>query len=281
MKHSILITGASTGIGRSIAVFLAQTGHQVFAGVRKLQDGEKLTAENSSIVPVIIDVAKSDTIQTCFEQVSKLRDSERPFSLVNNAGIAVGGPVEALKESELRKVFDVNFFGAVETTQVFLPMIRESRGRIINMSSIGGRVSTPFLGAYSASKFALEAMSDSLRQELAPFGVHVVVVEPGPIQSEIWTKSLDNKNAAAHYCNSDRLEIYKKRIERFEKFASGAAKNAIPAINVAEQVSYALTAKTPPIRIVVAPFQSRLQLHAGEWLPTRLLDRIVGKALKA
>lgn len=281
MKHSILITGASTGIGRSIAVYLAQTGHQVFAGVRRPQDGEKLTAENQSIVPVIIDVTKSDTIQTCFAQVAKLRDPARPFSLVNNAGIAVAGPVEALKDSELRKLFDVNFFGAIEATQIFLPLIRESRGRIINMSSIGGRVSTAFLGAYSASKFALEAMSDSLRQELAPFGVHVILIEPGPIQSEIWAKSLDNKDAAANYCHADRLAIYKKRVERFEKFASGAARRAIPAINVAEQVAYALTTKTPPIRVVVAPFQSRLQLHAGEWLPTRLLDRIVGKALKA
>lgn len=281
MKHSILITGASTGIGRSIAVFLAQTGHQVFAGVRKTQDGEKLTAENQSIIPVFIDVAKSDTIQTCLEQVSKLRDPARPFSLVNNAGVAVAGPVEALKDSELRKLFDVNFFGAVEATQIFLPLIRESRGRIINMSSIGGRVSSPFLGAYSASKFALEAMSDSLRQELAPFGVHVVLIEPGPIQSEIWAKSLENKEAAANYCHADRLEIYKKRVERFEKFVSAIARRAIPALNVAEQVSAALTLKTPPIRIVVAPFQSRLQLHAGEWLPTRLLDKIVSKALKA
>jgi NAD(P)-dependent dehydrogenase (short-subunit alcohol dehydrogenase family) len=281
MKHSILITGASSGIGRSIAVFLAQTGHQVFAGVRKQEDGAKLKAEESSITPVIIDVTKPDTIKTCFEEIGKLRLSDRPFSLVNNAGIALAGPVEALKVSELRRQFEVNFFGLVEATQVFLPMIRETRGRIFNVSSIGGRVSSPFLSAYSASKFAVEALSDSLRQELAPFGVHVVLIEPGPIQTEIWAKGLENKAAIEDSCHADRFPLYEKRLRRFEKIVESVASNSIPAVNVARKVANALEAKTPPIRIVIAPVQSRLQLHAGEWLPSRFLDRVVSKVLKA
>ena len=280
MKHSILITGASTGIGRAIAVFLAQTGHQVFAGVRKSQDGDQLIAENSLIIPVIIDVAKPDTIQTCLEQIAKLRDPAKPFSLVNNAGVVLAGPIEALKVSELRKQFDVNFFGLIETTQVFLPVIRESRGRIFNVSSISGRVSSLFLGAYSSSKFAVEAISDSLRQELAPFGIPVILIEPGPIKSEIWSKGFDNKEAAEQNCLPGRFALYEKRLKRFEEIVQTIADRSIPAIHVARKVAAALESTNPPIRIIIAPVKSRLEMHVGEWLPSRVYDKLVSKAVK-
>lgn len=280
MKHSILITGSSTGIGRAVAVHLAEAGHQVFAGVRTEKDVVKLKAEShDSLQPVIIDVTDSKSIKACVAEVEKLRDRTRPFSLMNNAGIAVAGPVEALKLSEYRKQFEVNFFGLIETTQAFLPLIRESQGRIINVSSIGGRVSAPFLGAYSASKFAVEALSDSLRQELEPFGVQVIVLEPGPIQTEIWNKGLSRKTNVEEFCDTDRLPIYFKRFEKFERLVYATARRSIPAKEVSMKVLNALEAKRAPIRIVVASMQSRIQLHAGEWLPARTLDKFVRKLL--
>lgn len=281
MKHSVLITGASTGIGRSIAIFLAQTGHQVFAGVRKVADGVNLKAEESSVTPVVIDVTSSESIVQCLQEVSKLRDSARPFTLINNAGIVVPGPVEALKLAELRKQFDVNFFGLVETTQAFLPIIRETRGKIVNVSSISGRVSSPFLSAYSSSKFALEALSDSLRQELAPFGVKVVLVEPGPIQSEIWNKGFENKDRPEVYCNPDRFMIYENRMKRFQKIVSFIAETSIPAINVSRKVAKAIESSNPPIRIIVAALRSRVEMQTGMWLPARIYDKLVAKVLKA
>lgn len=281
MKHSVLITGSSSGIGRATALHLAQTGHQVFAGVRKLEDGSALKAQSEAITPVVIDVAKSQTIQSCLSEVSRLRDPKKPFSLINNAGVAVAGPIEVLKVSELRKQFDVNFFGLIETTQALLPIIRETRGRVFNISSISGRVSSPFLGAYSASKFALEALSDSLRYELAPFGVPVILVEPGPIQSEIWTKGFEHKNSVPDFYRADCFGLYEARLNRFVKIVEGIAQKSIPASEVARRVAQALEADTPPIRLVVAALRSRIEMHCGEWIPSRIYDKLVSHVLKA
>ncbi|RYZ64144.1 MAG: SDR family NAD(P)-dependent oxidoreductase, partial [Proteobacteria bacterium] len=191
-KISVLITGASTGIGLAAAFELVQKGHEVFAGVRNEAASAAVRALDQRIVPVIIDVTKPDTIHEAYKAVELMRTREFPFSLVNNAGIAVSGPIEALSMNELRKQFDVNVFGLVETTQVFLPMIREKRGRIVNISSVNGFLVPPFLGAYSASKFAVEAISDALRRELLPEDIKVITIQPGPISTPIWQKGLGN-----------------------------------------------------------------------------------------
>jgi NAD(P)-dependent dehydrogenase (short-subunit alcohol dehydrogenase family) len=180
----VVVTGASTGIGLACARLLAGRGFQVFAGVRKEADAEALRSEAASLHPVQLDVTDSEGIA---EAARTVREAAGPglAGLVNSAGVAVTGPLEYLPVDELRTQLEVNLVGQVAVLQAFLPALRLSRGRIVNISSIGGRVALPLAGPYAASKFALEAVSDSLRRELAPWGVRVAVVEPGGVRTPV------------------------------------------------------------------------------------------------
>ncbi|NJM09918.1 MAG: SDR family oxidoreductase [Bdellovibrionaceae bacterium] len=176
----ILLSGASTGIGRAAAIQLARKSHSVWAGVRSQKAFDDVIKANvKGLQPVFLDVCDEKSIVECVSQIKK--KAGVLHGLVNNAGIAVGGPVEAVKLEDWRRQFETNVFGQVRVIQECLPLLRESKGRIVNVSSIAGKISSPFLAPYSASKFALEAISDSLRRELQRHGVKVVVVEPGPI----------------------------------------------------------------------------------------------------
>jgi len=278
-KFSVLITGASTGIGRAIAIDLANRGHQVFAGVRKQADGVNLTNINSSIVPVQIDVTDGESIRLTQKQIERQRIKELSFVLINNAGIAVAGPIEAVEIEEFKKQFAVNVFGLVETTQTFLPIIRETRGRIVNMSSVSGLLVSPFLGPYCASKYAVEAISDALRRELAVTGVKVIVIEPGPIQTPIWEKGLGHRDELFSKINKERLEPYRNALDKFIKQVEQVARAAIPAEEVARSVHEALLADDPPVRQIVTSRLGHLQVTLGHLLPSKWLDRVLKKQL--
>lgn len=191
--NSVLVTGAARGIGKALCLRLAQQNWQVYAGVRKLSDGEALAAEDSRIVPVLLDVTNPDHIAAL--------DGVLPTDLtavVNNAGIVADGPVELLDLDTLRNQFEVNVFGALAVTQAVLPRLRATRGRIVFISSLSGRISTPGTGAYNSSKFALEGLVDALRVELRPWHIRTSLIEPGPIATDLWfgaTDMIDNTTA--------------------------------------------------------------------------------------
>ena len=187
-RGAVVITGASTGIGHASALHLASLGFKVFAGVRRDEDADRLRAvANGSIEPVHIDVTDQASIDAAAGRVREATGGSIA-GLVNNAGIAVPGPLEHLPVDEFRRQLEVNVTGQVAVTQAFLPMLRPSRGRIVNIGSIGGRVAAPMLGPYAASKHAMEGLTDSLRRELRPSGIEVSIIRPGPIATEIWER---------------------------------------------------------------------------------------------
>lgn len=275
--RSILITGASTGIGHALAIDLARSGHQVFASVRKADDAKKLEAENSNIVGVIFDVCDEAGLQSAIKTVRERLLEGRALDLVNNAGVAIPGPLEELPLAEFRRQFEINVFGALRVIQVFLPLIRGEnggpRGRIVNMSSVAGRVTAPFLGAYSASKFALEAMSDALRRELGHEGIKVLLIEPGMIATPIWGKG----QAVFDFPLTDR---YRKPLERFiHGTAKMVERSALPVEVVTEAVRRALFEDEPPHRQLVAGLPMRLRVGLASLLPSAVMDRMIVRDL--
>src|SRR5260221_4395504 len=190
MADAVVVTGASTGIGRATAVRLAASGFRVFAGVRKQQDYEELQRDLPAITPLILDVTDPEQLAEAVRTVAEAVGDKGLQGLVNNAGISGGAPTEFLPLDDLRGMLEVNVVGVVATTQAFLPLLRQGDGRIVCIGSIRGRMAVPFLAAYSMSKAAVSALCDSLRGELPPWGVHVALVEPGAITTPIWEKGL-------------------------------------------------------------------------------------------
>lgn len=274
---SILITGASTGIGFAAAQAFASDGHQVFAGVRKSKDAEVLLKQNPQIVPLILDVTDQKTIDDSWREVQKLKKFSE-LILINNAGIAVSGPIESVRMEDYRTQFEVNFFGLIAVTQKFLPLIRESKGRVINISSIAGRVASPFLGPYSSSKFAVEAISDSLRREMIPFGVQVVLIEPGPIQTPIWDKGLGKKDSILKSLGADQIAIYGSAIKSFEAMIEEAVKKAEPVERVVEALQKAVMNKQPCHRYLVGS-EAKLNGFLSQIVPSRWVDFFIKKQL--
>ena len=274
---SIVITGASTGIGRAIAEHLAQAGWQVFAGVRKEADGAPLVAANSAIVPIIIDVVKPEQIRAAAEFVSSRLEGRKLSGLVNNAGIANMGPLPMQPMDEIRKHFDINVLGAVEVTQNFLPLLGTETdrtgeaGRIINISSFGGRIPSPFLGAYCATKTALESLTDSFRRELMPFGIDAITIAPGAIKTPIWDKSEDHVSKSP-YANT----VWNGPLKKYNDMFRGAGANGWPARKIAELVETALTAPKPKAYYAVGP-ERLTNYSVARRLPKRLLDKGMGR----
>ena len=191
-SKTIVITGASTGIGKACALHLDKLGYQVFAGVRTETDALSLQdASSDRLTTFYIDIAKSESILSATNMLKSTLKSVGLDGLINNAGIVVAGPLEFVPIDSLRSQLEINVIGHIAVTQALLPLLRQAQGRIINMSSVSGRVATPFLGPYAASKFALEALSDSMRLELMPWDINVSVIERGPISTPIWTKSIE------------------------------------------------------------------------------------------
>jgi NAD(P)-dependent dehydrogenase (short-subunit alcohol dehydrogenase family) len=274
--HSVVITGASTGIGKACALWMDRLGWQVFAGVRKKADGEALRQEGSArLRPVLIDVTEADSISAAAEQIGAGVGVGGLHGLVNNAGVAFGGILEFMPMDHLRQQLEINVIGQVAMTQPMIPLLRRARGRIVNMSSIAGLSATPVMGAYAASKFALEAITDTLRLELRPWGIHVAAVEPGRISTPIWQKSLAEAQTWLEAYPPAATSLYGPLIERAIRSAS--KHSTISADTVAEIVAHALTAKKPQTRYIVGrDAQIRLWI---ERLPDRLRDHIIASRM--
>jgi NAD(P)-dependent dehydrogenase (short-subunit alcohol dehydrogenase family) len=269
VARSVVVTGASSGIGLASALRLARAGWQVYGGVRTDSDADALRAQG--VEPIRLDVTDAEQIAAAAEAVGSELDG-----LVANAGIAVAAPLELVPLHELRRQFEVNVVGQVAVAQSLLPALRRARGRVVLMGSIGGRSALPFLGPYAASKHALEAFADVLRVELQPFGVAVSIVEPASVATAIWTKGAAHADAMRESMSSDLSELYAARIARFRNVALKRGPGVDPDV-VAKAVEHALTATRPRARYLVGR-----DAHLRAWverLPTRLRDRVLRKAL--
>jgi NAD(P)-dependent dehydrogenase (short-subunit alcohol dehydrogenase family) len=275
-RRAVVITGSSTGIGRAAALHLDELGFQVFAGVRKEIDGDSLReAASDRLEPLIVDVTDREQIGAAAVRV---RDATggRLAGLVNNAGIGAGGPLELLDIDDFRHALDVNLTGQVAVTQAFLPQLRAARGRIVFVSSIGGRMATPFMGPYHASKFGIEAIGDTLRQELRPFGMSVSIVEPGAVATPIWEKGAQTATEVREKIGSEGERLYGHAVARFVELAEETGGRGIPPERVAEVIAHALTAERPRTRYPIG-MDARIQARVGRFLPDRVRDRLIAR----
>jgi len=251
-------------------------GYRVFAGVRKEADAETLKSKASDrLTTVLMDVTDQESIRRAASSLGRNEIS----GLVNNAGIVVGGPIELLPLEQFRRQFDVNVLGQVAVTQAFLPFIRQGRGRIVNIGSIAGRSALPLAGAYSASKCALEAITDALRMELLQWGIHVAIVEPGAVQTPIWGKGQTAAEELMKDAPEHLLDLYRPLIENMRKAAARAAQGASPVSEVVKAVDHAMTSAKPRTRYVVG-FEAKVRL-AMNGLPDRTRDRIILNRINA
>lgn len=277
-KH-ILITGTSTGIGYNAAEALCSRGHHVWAALRKPEIMQRLSESFPDTLHILkMDVTSVEDLQSAYDQISaRLGDSE--FVLINNAGIAVGGPIEALPLDEWRKVFDVNFFAVVNITRLFLPLIRKSRGRVINISSISAHIAAPFLGPYCTSKFAIRAFTDALRREVSRFGVKVIAIEPGPIRTEIWSKSLRVSEDQEKKLTPELVQAYGAALKSIRGTVQRSEQDAVPVEAVTNKIILAVESRHPKVAYLVGR-AIHLQAMLGKHLSSSLLDKIISIGLR-
>jgi NAD(P)-dependent dehydrogenase (short-subunit alcohol dehydrogenase family) len=270
--RAVLVTGASSGIGEAAALHLERIGFRVFAGHRKPEDGKRLRERGGpNLEPIRIDVTDEAEIAAASERVG-----DSLYGLVNSAGVPVPGAVELLPLDDLRRQLEVNLVGAVAVTQAMLPKLRPAKGRILNVTSVGGRVATPYMSAYHASKFALEAVSDSLRRELLPQGVDVIAIEPGSVATPIWSKGKDH--AAERDIPPELEPIYREELEAALESAMQAGERGIEPEDAAEVIATALTAGRPRPRYLVGR-DARILVAAQFALPARAFDRVMRRAM--
>jgi len=271
---NILVTGASTGIGRACAIHFARRGYRVYAGVRKPSDAEALKAEDSQYIePVLLDVTRPESIAGALDVAGK----EPLAGLVNNAGIAVTGPLELVSIERCRREFEVNVIGLVAVTQAFIPLLRRGPGRIVNIGSIAGRSALPGSGAYDASKFAVEAITDALRMELQPWGISVSVIEPGATATRIWEKSLVDVDDLSRQVSPEKYALYSGLMAKVRKEVTDSARNAINVKEVVKAVEHAMIARKPKTRYLVgrdARFWLLLNLLPDRWRDSLILNKI-------
>ena len=278
---TVVVTGASTGIGEAAARHLDSLGFSVLAGVRKDADAERVEAAGSErLRPLKLDVTEAESVESAAAQVGEAVHGTGLAGLVNNAGIAVSAPLEFVPPDQLRHQLEVNVVGQVAVTQAMLPLLRAGRGRIVNVSSIGGRVALPLAGPYAASKFALEALSDTLRRELRHLGVGVVVVEPGGVKTPIWDKGTETADAILADAPPEMSELYGGLETGLRREARRiATETGIDPSEVAEVIGTALTARRPRTRYLVGR-DAKVRAAAGRVLPDRAMDALIGRALR-
>ena len=271
----MLVTGASSGIGLACVHDLAQAGCTVFAGVRRAEDGERAARLFPGRVQwLLLDVTRADQIAAAADRVGDIVGEAGLAGLVNNAGIALGGPLEYITTEVLRRQFEINVVGPHAVTRALLPAIRRARGRIVQIGSIAGRVVSPLLGPYSASKHALEALSDALRMELAPDGIQVAVIEPGLVRTPIWEKGLATSDQMMERIPPEGRQRYGGRLRVFRRIVERAPGRAIPPERVAEAVRHALLAPEPRTRYVLG-LDARIRLWLAALLSDRMMDALV------
>lgn len=274
---TVLVTGASSGIGRATVRRLDAAGWKVFAGVRKEEDAAALREEGSErLEPVMLDVLDPAAIAAAAERVGS--ESGGLDGLVDNAGAAVAGPLEALPIEDFRRQVELNLTAQLAVTQAMLPAIRVARGRIVLISSMGGRVALPLTGAYHAAKFGLEGMGDSLRQELAPWGIKVVLVEPGSIDTPIWSSGEKDAERIFEAASPRMRELYEATIERYRQVIRETAERGVPPEKVAARVERALSARRPRTRYLVG-MDAQVMARLKPLLPTPVLDRLIARAM--
>jgi NAD(P)-dependent dehydrogenase (short-subunit alcohol dehydrogenase family) len=269
---AVLITGASTGIGEATALRLQQAGFRVFAGVRKPEDGDRLRAAGVTVIQPL-DVTKPEDVEAAVKTVEEALNGSPLRGIVNNAGIGIGGPLEALELDDFRHTIEVNTTSQLAVTKAFLPLLRKSKGRIVNMSSIGGRVAQPFAGPYIASKHAMEAVTDVLRVELLEWGIDVIAIEPGTIATPIWEKSAQEGEKVLAGLTPEQRDLYGKRLAKMTKVIESQNKRGAPPEKVAAAVQKALSASRPKTRYLVG--DAVVLLNLKRILPMRWFDRLL------
>ena len=248
-RGSVVVTGASTGIGAATAVYLAEQGFRVFAGVRRASDGSALGAQTSgSLIALLIDITDPGLISKAVASVGAAVGDEGLAGLVNNAGVVKPGPLEFQPLDDFRQQLEVNLVGHLAVIQAFLPLIRQGRGRIVNVGSIGGRLALPIHGAYSASKFGMEALSDALRLELRQWRIPVSLVDPGPTQSAIFGKTFAALDALTASLGAAGHREYDGQITAIRASVQKSAADASPARVLAKVIAEALTTDKPKAR---------------------------------
>jgi NAD(P)-dependent dehydrogenase (short-subunit alcohol dehydrogenase family) len=272
-----LVTGSSSGIGRATVRRLDEAGWKVFAGVRKEEDAAKLREESSArLEPLILDVTDPAAIAAAAERVGA--EPGGLDGLVDNAGNAVAGPLEALPIEDFRRQVELNLIAQVAVTQAMLPAIRTARGRVVMVSSMGGRVALPITGAYHAAKFGLEAVGDSLRQELAPWGIKVVLIEPGSIDTPIWKSGEDDADRIFKDASPRVRELYGATVERYRQVVKDTAERGVPADKVAVKIQHALEAKRPRSRYLIG-IDAQVMARLKPIVPTPVFDWMIARAM--
>jgi NAD(P)-dependent dehydrogenase (short-subunit alcohol dehydrogenase family) len=279
LKHSAVITGVSTGIGYATAKLLVERGFQVFGSVRSEADAERIAREfGPNYCPLMMDVTDETAVRRSADTVREKLGQNRLFALINNAGIEMTGPLAYLPLDRFRLQLEVNLIGVLSVTQAFLPLLGTdpqrigNPGKIINISSALGRLAVPFVGAYCASKFGLEALSDSLRREMMLFGIDVIVVEPGAIVTPIWEK------AEGKLLHEFPGTPYQRSLTKFVETAMKSGREGFPATKVAELIARILATKRPKARYTIIPNRF-VEYTIPRLLPTRILDYLMGKYL--
>jgi NAD(P)-dependent dehydrogenase (short-subunit alcohol dehydrogenase family) len=273
-RRAVLVTGASTGIGQAIALYLDQLGYRVFGGVRKQADGEELQRSASNHLQwVYLDVVDQDSVRQAFELIQSQVGEAGLAGLVNNAGIAVASPLEFIPLEEFRRQLEVNVVGQLQVTQAFLPLVRQAGGRLVFIGSISGRVTTPLLGPYSASKFAMTAVADALHRELMPWGIHVAVVEPGRIATPIWSKSIRSAQELRSRLPEGAEQLYGAAMDKVERRAA-SKKGGTPVEEVTGAVAHALASPRPKRRYLIGR-DARMGALMARLLPASILDYLI------
>jgi Short-chain dehydrogenases of various substrate specificities len=277
---AVVVTGASTGIGRATALLLDEKGYRVFAGTRKEADAESLAQEASDrLTPITIDVTDDSSISAAREKVQGAVGEDGLVGLVNNAGVGGGGPIEFMSLDSFRETLEVNLVGQIAVTQAFLPLIRTAKGTIVFIASIGGRIATPFLSPYNTSKFGIEALGESLRAELKPWNIDVAVVEPGSIDTQIWAKGADTAAEQIKELSPDGQRLYGRQLTRFGEVLAETADRGIPPEKVANVIHKAIRSDKPRHRYLVGT-DAKVAARLKGNLPERTFSRMLGRQMK-
>jgi len=260
---------------------MASRGFSVLAGVRREEDAASIRTDSTvQLTPLMLDVVDQASVDAAAELVAETVADAGLAGLVNNAGIVVGGPVETTSIEDFKRQFEVNVWGLLRTTQAFLGLVRKAKGRIVNMGSLAGKVGQPFMAPYCASKHALEAITDALRLELFPAGVHACIVEPGAIATPIWQKGQSTIDSIRSRLSTDTKALYGSAIDKLEHLIQEAAANGIPPERVADAVEHALTATRPRLHYPVGN-DAKGALFMKRWLPDRAFDRMILRRIGA
>jgi NAD(P)-dependent dehydrogenase (short-subunit alcohol dehydrogenase family) len=274
---TVLITGTSTGIGEACVARLAAADWTVYAGVRRAEDGDRLkSAFGGDVRPVILDVTDEQQMRGVIDELARENGARGLDGLVNNAGVGRGGPSEYLSADDWRWVFEVNVFAVVALTNLAMPMLRAARGRVVHIGSIGGRIASPGLSAYSASKHAIEALAEAERHEFARSrsGVRVALVEPGEVKTAIWEKGEASMNEVESALDDEGHRRYQWLLNQSRGFIDEGRTRGVEADKVAEAVEHALTARRPKARYLVGP-DAKLFGHVVPRLPDIVRDTAV------